>query len=125
MKTPRTWFAVVVAVCLFLANGSSAVENAKDSGGPFKDLSGCWIRTSLCDEHGCTNAADRAVFRHGFDGPDTPAIDMRLGFDEETKQWKFVPPAVACHGERVMIRLIETVRNQLDHRRKDNHHAEE
>ena len=37
LKTPRTWFAVVVAVCLFLANGSSAVEDREDSGSPFKD----------------------------------------------------------------------------------------
>ena len=37
LKTPRTWFAVVVAVCLFPTNGSSAVEDAKDSRSPFKD----------------------------------------------------------------------------------------
>jgi len=36
-KTPRTWFTVGVAFCLFLANGSSAVEDRKDSGSPFKD----------------------------------------------------------------------------------------
>jgi len=110
-KTPRTWFTIVAAVCLLNAPGSSAVEDVKDSGRPFKD-------TFIISAHragGRVHAPDNSMpnilyaIQHQLTAVE---VDLRLTRDGDLVLWhdaslprKYVEPGATG---RIAVRSLSS-----------------